>query len=421
MRWFSIVVGFLIFFNFPVPGVYSSAVGAFLLATGYYLLTDRDPLLYFRFHHVLRILTALVFLTLASAVPAMVHLTFDFHILKAFLLQLGLMGILVYCLPVLLGVPGRIGGAGFDAAASLVVSVFAVQSAVQILAFVFPPVADAVHFFQKAAVAGKDYGGIRALALSGNPFFDLSAGYALCFVVFIRRAVGGPGPAMRTTDILLLLLLVAGTAFAGRTGFIGLAVALVTLLVYRGSFAFKCLSLLKITLVGGLVALAGPLLLPADTRQSLFDDLLPFAFEFVYRYAGEGRLATESTDILSSMYFPLKATTFLFGDGRYLTSDGSYYRYTDVGYMRHILYYGVPGQLLLVGYQLLFFLKPALARVSSNDLLFWIALLALLFVLHGKGEVMGFMPIIQVILLVLGTGSLINKNDTKHDQYPAHR
>src|SRR5690606_31878177 len=46
---------------------------------------------------------------------------------------------------------------------------FIVQSVIEILAFVFPGVADIIHSFQKEEVSAKGMG-IRALALSGNPF-----------------------------------------------------------------------------------------------------------------------------------------------------------------------------------------------------------------------------------------------------------
>ena len=41
-----------------------------------------------------------------------------------------------------------------------------------------------VHFFQKVDVAEKNYGGIRALGLTGNPFFDLAAGYGFILILY---------------------------------------------------------------------------------------------------------------------------------------------------------------------------------------------------------------------------------------------
>jgi len=416
MAFFRLLLAFLIIFNFPVPVVYNSAAAAFLLATAYYVTSNRNPLPYFKLTYILYILAGLVFITLASAIPAVLHLTFDFSILKAFVLQLFLMLVLVYCMPVLLGDPWENAGAGFDTAATLLVSIFLIQSVIQILAFVFPPVADIVHLFQKESVAGRDYGGIRALALAGNPFFDLSAAYAVCYIVFVKRVINRAGTAIQVADVIFFLFLVAGTFFAGRTGFVGLGIALLTIAVYARGIPFKVLSFFKVALTCLVLVWAVPWLLPADTRELLFDKLLPFAFEFLYSYWEQGSIGTTSTEVLSTMYFPISFSTFLLGDGRYLMADGSYYRYTDAGYMRHILYYGILGQLLLMGYQLLFFLKPVLIsvaggfeRMAGNDLFFWLVLLAMLFVLHYKGEVVGFMPIIELMLLLLGTGYVKDK------------
>ncbi|WP_157625846.1 hypothetical protein [Sphingobacterium sp. B29] len=54
----------------------------------------------------------------------------------------------------------------------------------EIAAFVNPSIKSIVSFFQKDLVSQKDMGGIRALALTGNPFFDLAAGFGLIFIVF---------------------------------------------------------------------------------------------------------------------------------------------------------------------------------------------------------------------------------------------
>jgi hypothetical protein len=389
---------------------------AFLLATVFYALRNERPFAYFKLRYVIYIVAGLISVTLLSVIPAMLHFTLDFNIHKSFLLQLFLMLVLVYCMPVLLGDRWEHAGAGFETAARLLVSIFAIQSVIQAGAFVFPPVADIVHIFQKESVASKDYGGIRALALSGNPFFDLSAGYAICYIVFVKLVTDRAASVIRVSDILCFLLLILGTFFAGRTGFIGLGIALITIIGYGRSIPFKLFSFLKTAFICTALALTVPYVLPAGTRDLLFDKLLPFAFEFLYSYLEKGSVATESTDVLSGMYFPISWMTFLFGDGRYLMADGSYYRYTDAGYMRHILYYGIFGQLLLIAYQLLFFLKPVVlsiaarpGRAAYNDFLFWTLLFGMLFVLHYKGEVVGFMPVVQLMLLLLGTGYIKDK------------
>ncbi|WP_172840628.1 hypothetical protein [Sphingobacterium sp. B29] len=141
------------------------------------------------------------------------------------------------------------------------------------------------------------------------------------------------------------------------------------------------------------------------------NQLLPFAFEAVYNYIDTGETGTKSGEILDEMYFPISWQTFLFGDGIYTGKDGAYYMHTDAGIMRNILFYGIFGLLFIVFGHLFYFLKP-LGRIFSdmkkeisftsvNKLLFFLSLLLYTIVLQYKGEVLLFMPIIQVMLFYI--------------------
>lgn len=411
MFLFQLIISFLIIFNFPVPIVYNSAIVAFLLASIYYFLTKKNAVSYFSLKHNVHILIGLCAVMLVSIFPPILHFTFDFGILKAFVLQFSLLIILIYCLPILLGPLRDNAKSNFNTAAKLITCIFVVQSFIQVLGFIFPPFADLVHFFQKESIARRDYGGIRALALSGNPFFDLSTGYAVCFLIYTKLIVDIDKTEIRIKHILSFLILILGTFFAGRTGFIGLGLTLIVMILYLKPLAFKFFSFLKVLVISLLGVQIILILLPSNVRDLLFDKLLPFAFEFLYSYLDQGSITTESTDILSEMYFPISIQTFFLGDGKYMGLNGSYYMYTDAGYMRHILYYGLIGQIILILYQLIYFLKPLGICIKSsfttkkyNDFIFWVALLVLLFVLHYKGEIIGFMPTIELMILLISVG-----------------
>src|SRR5690606_38149554 len=117
----------------------------------------------------------------------------------------------------------------------------------------------------------------------------------------------------------------------------------------------KFLQFLTIFLLIGLGGLSIYWVLPFEIQSLVTGTLLPFAFEFLYSYFDEGTLTTVSTDMLSEMYFTIDWQTFIFGDGKYINPDGSYYLYTDAGYMRNILFYGIFGTMVLFAYHLLFF------------------------------------------------------------------
>ncbi|MET6998757.1 hypothetical protein [Chitinophaga defluvii] len=423
MFLFQVIISFLIIFNFPVPVVYNSAIVSFLLASIYYFLTKKNAVSYFSLKYNVHILIGLGIVILVSTFPPILHLTFDFGILKAFILQFSLLIILIYCLPILLGPLKDNTKSNFRTAAKLIVCIFVIQSIIQVLGFIFPPFADLIHFFQKESISRRDYGGIRALALSGNPFFDLSTGYAVCFLIYTKFIIDIDRTEIKIKNILFFLILIIGTFFAGRTGFIGLGLTLIAMILYLKPFTFKLFSFLKVLIISLLGVQVVLLLLPSNIRELLFDKLLPFAFEFLYSYLDQGSITTESTDILSEMYFPISVQTFFFGEGKYIGLNGSYYMYTDAGYMRHILYYGLIGQIILILYQMVFFLKPLGICIRSsfttqryNDCIFWGGLLVLLFVLHYKGEVIGFMPTVELMVLLIGVGYLKDeRNNMSND------
>ena len=69
--------------------------------------------------------------------------------------------------------------------------------------------------------------------------------------------------------------------------------------------------------------------------------------------------------LVNDMYFVPDNKTLLYGDAHYHNSDGTYYMHTDAGIMRHILYFGVLGELL--GYLLLLIPVFYLVRVFYNN------------------------------------------------------
>ena len=114
---------------------------------------------------------------------------------------------------------------------------------------------------------------------------------------------------------------------------------------------------------------------------------------YVSEYSRTGT-TTSSTELFEKMYFHIKPKTLLFGDGIYETAFG-YYMNTDAGYMRPILYFGIPGLLLLFGLQLLYFQnKYFLSRKNKYIIITY------LLIMQIKGEVVGFSIIIETVMLL---------------------
>ena len=112
-----------------------------------------------------------------------------------------------------------------------------------------------------------------------------------------------------------------------------------------------------------------------------------FLFGLQYGQISFGNSANKLTE---DMYFMPEDDTIIFGDARYQNSDGSYYMHTDAGVLRHILYYGILGELL--GYSLIILVVIELMKIFKKQgdklLLIMMFLFTMLFmVLEIKGVI----------------------------------
>ncbi|MHC9089714.1 hypothetical protein ACXIHB_13530 [Tenacibaculum sp. IMCC1] len=408
------VIFFFIIFNFPIPGVHSSIFLAIMVMLLLYFRKGGRNIDLYKLTKILRTsqFTLMFFLYLVLIVYtflwAFLHGTNDYSIIKN--LTLCFITILVGILFVPLAINHLFKEDDYLVEFSrLILVVFIVQSVIQILAFVEPSVAKFVTFFRKEKIQGFDYGGIRGLALTGNPYFRLSAGYGLSYIIFFylyfKKKVNFP--------VIVFLLLFIGSFFSGRTAFVGLAVAIISYFVYsfvevRLLFTriFKFLGLI-IIIVNGII-LVYFFFVPENIRSIVDDKLLPFAFEFVYNYQSTGELSTSSSDTLNSMYFKVPETTFIYGDGRYMADNGvSYYKYTDAGYMRNLLFYGIFGLIYIIVSQILIFINPFLSTMNKNNKLYLLFILGFSFILHYKGEVLMFSPLYQLVVVIFSFSYLL--------------
>ncbi|AUC85233.1 hypothetical protein CW731_07945 [Polaribacter sp. ALD11] len=289
--------------------------------------------------------------------------------------------------------------------------VFIIQSIIQLIAFVYPPFSAIINIFKKDIINNRDFQGIRSLALTGNPFFTLSSAYGLMFInyfyLFSNKKIKYP--------VIIFILLLVGSFFAGRTAFVGLIIGVVSYFTYSiGSFKKMFFSVISISfyiLITSIITYIVYLfLIPQSILVIVDEKLLPFALEFYYKFQETGKLTTKSTDVLSKMYFEISMDTLLFGDGKYFNNDGSYYMYTDAGYMRNILFYGVLGFFYIVFAQVLILKKTLRSKIDFSSKLFLLFTLFYFFILHYKGEVLMSMPILQSILVLYSLNYLFIKD-----------
>lgn len=186
------------------------------------------------------------------------------------------------------------------------------------------------------------YQGIRGVGFSSGVTFDLSSAFFFVTVLLVYMYAECNMNAWKFFSIFGFMII--GVIISGRTGLIGL-ILLFPLILYLtiASKAYaKRLAYLRIVLYCSLalIAFIGALSLILPDK---FKQITDFAFE-LFLNASSGRARTDSTDTLLHMLLThISYDTLLFGDGRWVDAfnPNSYYKHVDVGYFRHVFYYGI--------------------------------------------------------------------------------
>ena len=192
-----------------------------------------------------------------------------------------------------------------------------------------------------------------------------------------------------------------------KIGYVGIFILLIGNFFYgRSGLIFSMFSILIYGFIrlkrGALVNLVLFISVPAILLYlfSMFSDLnwhfartfnwaiTPFVSLYSSLENGDFSLGSSADGMFTRMYFmPSDDFTVLMGDGRYLNSDQSFYMHTDVGFMRHMLFYGIIGEFLLYGCfsMIICSLSSLLRRDESGKMLAYsIFLLVVFFEMKGN-------------------------------------
>ncbi len=114
--------------------------------------------------------------------------------------------------------------------------------------------------------------------------------------------------------------------------------------------------------LGGIVAVSLLLLLFIRIFAGDFikknEQIINYGFELLVNYQETGKFESASTNDLERMYImPTSLKTYIAGDGRFNIVPGvpisGYYMHTDVGFLRMLYYFGIPGLFFFMLYQFL--------------------------------------------------------------------
>jgi len=422
--FFKVIVVFLIVFNWRVPYTYNTVFISVGILTFYYVFYRKTiPLSFFFQRYIATILIATVGV---SFVVYGVTVLFNTLIMNGIQLRLGVMFMMLiamaYAVPFL--VEDKESSA-FEEVSLVICYTFALQGLIHFTGYLVPPVGDILFKMQPEALQQRVMGAnatlekFRLYALSGSIFFELPAAYGLACILYFRLLLKDKNFFLASWhSYVIIILLIAGISLTGRTGFVGFFAGFFLWVI--GSFnkisAFLGRYIWQIIASGVALVLSFNFLLNSRQQQMLRNDVFPFAFEAFYNWQETGKLRTRSTDTNLSevFYYPLRDETLLHGHGVDMGEVASVgYRTTDAGYMKTLLFGGVPFLLFMIYYISLYVNRPLSISnrggTKEDRLDFYCFLILFFYVLalHIKEGHVGLIHIVQTLLLLTGSAYVV--------------
>ncbi|CAM1352039.1 hypothetical protein [Tenacibaculum ascidiaceicola] len=384
-----ILLFFLIIFSPSIPVVYNGAILAGLIS--FFLLLSKKRIkglstCWSKNQFIIGIFIFLYLIVSVSLFVCVLHGTYDYSIIKPFINQ----GVSIFCLIIVIRYAFSV-TTKKEELLKILFYTFALQSISILCAMFFPSYHEFVISVSRFSEEMLNFrGGIRTYSLASSNFFGLGAVYGLVYILFLDSVFRYKWFNIKA--FFVFVLLVIGTFFIARTGFIGLGIGIFGVLINHFRIVLNPKLLIKFLLLISLLGFSVYSTLSDDVILLINNRVLPFAFEIFMQEEG---VSSSSTNALISMWnIPMDGKRLLFGDGEYTTVSGGYYMATDVGYLRNLLFGGLGYFILLLLYQL-YLMKFLFKRYK---VLFFITLVYIL-ILHMKGEVVGFLIMFQIVLL----------------------
>jgi len=409
VKIYHFILLFFIVFNFRVPVLHNSIILALFIMVLALLLNSSyltSFLSLIKTKYFFRILIYLFFLILWTVIFVRLQGTYDYTLLIKFIFHL----ISIVTLITFLSILSCYRYFNSSYIMNLLFSAFALQAIIQIMSGINHDFFDFIQFFhnnsEQALYVMKRHMGLRGGALAGDLFFSLSIAYGLVFFLYIKKIIDTESFSLK--DSLYLILYMIGMFTSARIGYVGIILGFVYfVLAKKVKLRSKLKSFFKFFIYIVIVVAIVYILLPSNLKELLFDKLLPYAFEFIYSYMNNGEFATSSTEHLTKDMFiyPSLLVTWIVGEGRMIGMDGFYYLHTDAGYSRILFYSGIYGFVMLLVYQLMFFMQRS--NISNNVILqknylkTVFLVIAYILIVNIKGLALGTTISINIILILV--------------------
>lgn len=271
------------------------------------------------------------------------------------------------------------GGRDVNYVLDSIVSACSIQTVIILIAFINVDFREVVQSFQSREMIARadSYGGIRTLMLSTRVYFTLGASYGFAFILLMKKILFQDKVSM--LDITKAFLLIIGIMFIARTGFVGVGIGIMYILVKKANVSRQLLAKSLFTFI---IIINVSIVLFPNLVTSIEEIVVPFAFEMFM----SDKIETDSTNSLLKMWsVDFDTSTILIGDGRWSTLGGAYYGGSDVGYIRNIYYGGFLYMLTII--LLLSLLLYKVCKLAHEDTFFYLVVLLYSLLLHAKGDI----------------------------------
>ena len=417
---FKVIILFLIVFNFRLPYIYNSAFLSIALCSFYYIRKDGAiPFTCFfqRYSAIILIGTAVL-----AFIVSLISVLHNMDLLpvrgRRVWVEFMMLWALTFALPLL--VEGKESKA-FEELLLIICYTFALQGVLSLIAYLYDPFAEFLLTFKDEAIkAGEAESELdnrfRFLNLSGIVLVELAAGYGAALIAFFWLQLNYDHPYVKGwRKYAVFFFIVLGTSFAGRTGFIGF------LMGFGGwlFFSFNSIFMILRRNIGSLIISVLAILfifnfLLSSSQRNAFDtELFPFAFEWYYNYQNYGRFSVGSMEATSEHYYYIYDETLMKGHGIDAFGGGTSYQHSDAGYINNLVFGGIPLLICLIIYQCLYTIPPIEISLKKNtrenraNIGFFLILFAYIFIVEIKAPAVGYMHIIEVLYLAMGSSFLM--------------
>lgn len=304
------------------------------------------------------------------------------------------------------------------------ISVFAVQTFIQLIAASIPSLRQAMfafNHFDPTSVSGMG-DNFRGSALAAATTYHLSLAYGIAFIIYVKHYFI---KKINSKIIILGIIIFAGIFCAGRSGFVGCIIAIIGYVFIPNKYlkTSKSKAIIKViilSIVLSIALLSTLAIIAPDFYEMLNTYILPYAFEFIYNQQNGGQMETASTNRLMEMWGEdFNYIELLIGSGHFTNPDGSYYMHVDPGILRHLLFFGIVGYVLIIYYQ---YLAIPYFRMKNPDKYFCRLIYIFILVMDFKGLTAGgnkfmiFIPLLlaYTYLYLPSKTTLKNENTISH-------